>query len=294
MNLRKPSLPSSWYPRNPAQISRFLDEFTAPPSRAFSAGSGATAAAAPHAGWYYSGALAAQAVAALAGAADGDEVETVAVIGGHLPQGMPALIATEDAAETPFGPMEMDRELGETFANNIKRLQLAQDRYQDNTVEVLLPMVRYFFPRSRLLWLRFPADIASFEAGGILAQSAASLGRNIKVLGSTDLTHYGPNYGFAPKGKGRAALEWVKTVNDRRFIEAVTSGDAEAVLERAESERSSCSAGAILGAMGYAVAVRKNNSAKGELLAYATSADVDLDDDEMIPDSFVGYGAFLW
>jgi len=127
--------------------------------------------------------------------------------------------------------------------------------------------------------------MSSFDAGKALADAAKALGRNIAVLASTDLTHYGPNYGYAPKGCGPQALKWVKEVNDRKFIEAVESGDPQAVLERAESDLSSCSAGAVLGAMGYASAI---NAGPARLLEYGTSADVSTE----VPDSFVGYAAF--
>lgn len=311
MNLRKRCLPYSWYPQNPAEISEFLDAIASEqlPWHAYSTTSPVIAAVAPHAGWYYSGAIAARAVAALAEASlmeaaltpdFGDIPRTIAVIGGHLPQGMPALIATEDAVETPFGPMELDKDLGETFLDNLGQLsgyKVEKDRYQDNTIEVLLPMVRYFFPKSLLLWLRFPADLLSFEAGSILAQSADSLGKNLLVLGSTDLTHYGVNYRFSPQGSGKKALDWVKNVNDYRFIEAVASGDATDVLDRAETEHSACSAGAVLGVMGYASVMQNDGSAQGELLAYGTSADIDNNDaidKGEVPDSFVGYGAFVW
>jgi len=292
MNLRKLSLPPPWYPRNPAKISEFLQ---ATAGAAHPAGP-AFAAVAPHAGWYYSGSIAAQAVAALAASAAG--AETIAVIGGHLPKGTPALFATEEAVETPLGDMETDDELLETFIDNIKTipgLDVAQDIYRDNTVEVLLPMVKYFFPQAKLLWVRLPADKDSFEAGSALARSAASLGRNLLVLGSTDLTHYGRNYQFAPRGEGKEALNWVTTVNDRRFIDAVETGDPDAVLERAETEHSACSAGAVLGVMGYAQTVRdsaKADGSGGKLLVYGTSADVDNNNE--VPDSFVGYGAFVW
>jgi AmmeMemoRadiSam system protein B len=185
----------------------------------------------------------------------------------------------------------------------LRELGGGADRYADNTVEVLLPMVKYFFPRARLLWLRLPAETASYEAGRVLARSALSLGREIKVLGSTDLTHYGYNYGFTPRGSGRRALDWVKTVNDRRFIEAVLEGDGGAVLARAEGEKSACSAGAALGCLGFAAetaasgggaesALSPARPPSAELLAYGTSADTAGEGE--IPDSFVGYAALRW
>jgi len=272
MRLREYSLPAGWYPRDSAEISRFLADFT---------GQKATyrAAVSPHAGWYYSGRLAARAVSGLQPQAD-----TIAVLGGHLPAGMPPLFALEDAAKTPLGPMPID---GEMRALLQKELDGEEDRWQDNTIEVLLPMVRFFFPNANLLWLRLPAESSSFEAGKAIARAAEKLNRKVNILASTDLTHYGANYGFSPHGTGSAALKWVKEVNDRNFIQALESGDPEEVLRRGNQEKSSCSPGAVLGAMGFAQAA---GLGQATLLEYATSADV-LSGGEKPPHSFVGYAA---
>jgi AmmeMemoRadiSam system protein B len=294
MSIREPRLPPGWYPRDKRSVSEFLEPFKAGP------GSPAAAAVAPHAGWRYSGFTAALAVSSLR-----PEAETVAVIGGHLPGGTPCLMAPEDGVRTPLGVMETDRELAEEFK---KKAETRPDRYEavfaDNTVEVLLPMARYFFPGAGLLWLRFPADLSSYEAGKALAEAAAALGRRVAVVASTDLTHYGDNYGFRPRGKGKAALEWVREVNDAAFIEAVLAGEPSGVLRLAERDSSACSAGAVLGALGFAASTGKT---RARLLDYRTSADADagakagakagrsgtetpVSEDE-IPDSFVGYAA---
>jgi len=275
MILREPCLPPGWYPRQREKIEEFMEPF----KRAKGALPGALAAVAPHAGWYYSGPLAALAVSSL-----GLEAETVVVIGGHLPRGAPVLAAREDGVKTPFGAMMIDNKLQEAFA---KRISTIPDSYRDNTVEVLLPMAHYFFPESKLLWLRFPAELSSFEAGKILAETAVDLGRRIVVLSSTDLTHYGNNYGFSPRGRGKSALEWMKKSNDAAFINAVLKGDPSVVLKRAEDDSSACSVGAVLGALGFAAQKGKN----AKLLDYRTSADVLESEDDEIPDSFVGYAA---
>jgi AmmeMemoRadiSam system protein B len=273
--IRKPCLPAPWYPHNPEAAADFLKPFrTQKPL--------GDAAVAPHAGWYYSGALAAKAAAALAGGT----ADTVAVIGGHLPAGARPLFAMEDACLTPFGELEIDAELRDLVK---KTLGGEEDVWADNTVEVLLPIIKNFFPKAKLLWTRFPAELSSFEAGKTLAKAAVSLGRRIKVLGSTDLTHYGSGYGFSPRGFGRGALEWVKTVNDRRFIEAVVDGNPREILDRAEREKSACSAGAVLGALGFAEETAGKKKPAGELIDYRTSADVTGDPG----DSFVGYMALV-
>ena len=273
MQIREYSLPIGWYPRNIEEISRFLAEF--PCSRPFS-----HAVIVPHAGWYYSGRLAALGISALK-----PDVDTVIVIGGHLPAGSRALFAMEDAVRTPFDPMLIDAELRGFL---LKKLGGVEDRFRDNTVEVLLPMVRYYFPKAQLLWMRLPSDIESFEAGKVISEAAVNLNRKVNVITSNDLTHYGSNYGFAPKGRGEAALRWVREVNDAGFIRAVETGNNEEVLKRAEIDHAACSAGAVLGVMGFAQA---EGLPGAQLLKYATSADVT---GETSPDSFVGYAAMVF
>ncbi|MCL2758604.1 MAG: AmmeMemoRadiSam system protein B [Treponema sp.] len=275
MQIREYSLPAGWFPRDRSSVSAFLSEFKEKnPS--------CCAAISPHAGWYYSGRLAALGAASLRKSAD-----TIVVLGGHLPAGTPALFAMEDAVRTPFGAMTIDADLRSAL---ISEFDGREDRYRDNTIEVLLPMVHYYFPKAKVLWLRLPAEIQSFESGKVISQIAAKMNLKINVLASADLTHYGYNYGFSPQGSGKAALKWVREVNDAAFIKAVESGDSKEVLRCAERDSSSCSAGAVLGAMGFAAA---EGAGKARLLEYATSADIQTDENKgEIPDSFVGYAAF--
>ncbi|MDR2964849.1 MAG: AmmeMemoRadiSam system protein B [Treponema sp.] len=279
MQIREYSLPQGWFPRNPddisGEISGYLKGFACPAADSL-------ACLAPHAGWYYCGRLMALSCASLK-----KDVRTIAVIGGHLPANYPALFAMEDAARTPFGILPIDKELRYQLMNKIDSLSCgcAEDRYKDNTIEVLLPMVHYFFPEADLLWLRLPASLDAYEAGKLLSKTAKKLGKLIAVIGSTDLTHYGSNYGFSPHGSGEKALHWVRDNNDACFIKAVESGSPEEVLLCAEKDSSSCSAGAVLGAMGFAAAEGLNSA---KLLEYTTSADVDKG---RPPDSFVGYAS---
>ncbi|MDR3247970.1 MAG: AmmeMemoRadiSam system protein B [Treponema sp.] len=293
MTIHEPVLPAGWYPRDAAGITRFLEPFKAGAASPGATASG-IAAMSPHAGWYYSGAVSAAAFAALDKSAD-----TIVILGGHLAARSPVLLVTEDAYRSPLGLMDIDGELRAALCTAFGKTghPWAADRYRDNTVEVLVPLAHYFFPRSRLLALRLPADSSSFQTGQSLADAAKALGRKIVVIASTDLTHYGPNYGFSPQGQGARALAWMREVNDRRFIDAVLEGNPETVLLRAEEESSACSAGAVLGALGFACAFSGDAARRSgaELLAYGTSADVAEDPHGGdIPDSFVGYAAITW
>ncbi|MCL2764051.1 MAG: AmmeMemoRadiSam system protein B [Treponema sp.] len=275
MQIRDYSLPAGWFPRDSQSVSAFLKEYKA------KAGEKGRAAVSPHAGWYYSGRIAALGVASLQPDAD-----TIIVLGGHLGAGSPPVFAMEDAVRTPFGHLPIDIKLRNSL---VRELDGKEDIYRDNTIEVLLPMVHYFFPDSKLLWLRLPSDMKSFTAGKIISQIASELKCRVNVLASTDLTHYGKNYGFSPCGrvKNDEALKWMRDVNDALFIKAVESQDSASVLRRAEYEQAACSAGAVLGAMGFA---EEEGLGSASLLEYGTSADAEHD----VPDSFVGYAALSW
>ncbi|MDR3167382.1 MAG: AmmeMemoRadiSam system protein B, partial [Treponema sp.] len=126
MVIRERRLPAPWYPESPEGVNRFLGDLS-PGEEARNA----LAAVAPHAGWFYSGSIAAAAVSA-----PDPQADTVAVIGGHLPAGMPPLFAEEDGIRTPLGDLLIDGEFRELLR---KELGGRPDRYQDNTVEILLP-----------------------------------------------------------------------------------------------------------------------------------------------------------
>jgi AmmeMemoRadiSam system protein B len=273
-------LPRGWYPEGEAETRRFLD--AVPVENGASHASHASCAAiSPHAGWFFSGRLMASALASLDRSAD-----TVAVVGGHLPAGSPVLLAEEDAAQTPLGELVIDAELRSALRRTVPSMP---DSRTDNTVEALLPAVKYFFPNAKLLWIRLGADSSAYKTGQELARLARAAGRRVALAASSDLTHYGPNYGFCPVGLGKEALRWVKNVNDKHFIDAVLTGDPELVLRRAETEMSACSAGAVLCALGFASA---QAAPPFRLLDYTTSADIlEQAGEGSPPDSFVGYAA---
>lgn len=277
MILRRRNLPPGWYPDDAEGVGKLVSSWFEGKAPA----AGARAAVAPHAGWAFSGRLAALAVAALG------EAETVVVVGGHLPHSAQPLAAYEDAYETPLGAIEADTPLREELSRILaslptSALALRSDDIPDNTVEVQLPIVKARFPGSKVLWLRAPNGPAAISLGEALAEASRSLGRKLVCLGSTDLTHYGPAYGYSPAGRGQRAEAWVREVNDKCFIDALLSMDCAAVLERGESDQSACSSGAAAAAIAFATA---SGATHAQLLGRASSLDVRKDE------SFVGYAA---
>jgi len=277
-------LPAGWYPDSAAEIALLVEGWESELVRSGEgmAPGGAVAAVAPHAGWFFSGKLAWLAVRSL----DAD-AETVLVVGGHGAPGSPVRMAAEDAFETPGGLLRADPEFARALGEGLaaEGFALAPDERADNTVEVQLPLVRERCPTARVVWLRVPNESRSARAGALAAELARRLGRKAALLASTDLTHYGPNYGFEPAGTGRKALDWMERENDRPVLEAMAAMDAHETVRLGEERGAACSSGAAAAAIGFA---RAAGVTRGTVLAYSTSAS------RAPSDSFVGYGAVAY
>lgn len=274
MRVRRRYLPPGWYPgaeENAREAIENMERSINPePARGI-------AGIVPHAGWEFSGGLAFEVLSRISRTMD-----TIVIIGGHLGPADGILCAFEDSYETPLGLLPADLEL---LAAVRAAVPVTEDRSADNTVEVQLPFVRYLFPAAKVLGMRASPSRDADRLGKALAEAARGLGRRVGVAGSTDLTHYGSSYGFAPAGSGNKALRWVREVNDHRFIESLLAMEFDSALERALRERSACSAGGALAALSFA---RENGVREGRLLRYATSYDVHPDE------SFVGYAGILY
>jgi AmmeMemoRadiSam system protein B len=167
-----------------------------------------------------------------------------------------------------------------------KDIRFYPDTDIDNTVEIQLPFIKYLFPESRILWLRASPSDAAIELGRAIHSAALRLNRKVVVVGSTDLTHYGPSYGFMPHGVGEAAVKWVKEVNDRRLIDAILTLNPKEAIKLALKEYSACSAGGVAAALSFAMSSQDKIEAK--LLEYANSSDV------YPTSSFVGYAGIIF
>ncbi|MHB8069157.1 MAG: AmmeMemoRadiSam system protein B [Desulfobaccales bacterium] len=273
MRIRSRMLPPGWYPLSKSECVSTINEMVAG-VKPLPAGTKVCGGIIPHAGWYFSGKLAARVFYL---AAKVTQPQVVAVFGGHLGGDSPPLLVTDEAWETPLGDIPLATEFYEPLR---KRLPLKEEYPGDNTIEVQLPLVKHFFPNSKVLAVRGPHSGQAVALGEAVAAIARELKLSLLVFGSTDLTHYGPNYGWAPKGYGPDAVKWVKEVNDKKFVDLALKLDGAGMLQAAAQDQSACSAG---GAVAAVAAAKKLGAAKAQLLDYYTSYDI------MPGDSFVGY-----
>jgi len=237
----------------------------------------------PHAGWAFSGRIAGAVVALLRGAGEPD---TIVIFGGHLGQASIPWIMAEGAWDTPLGPMEVDQELAAELVSEFS-FQLEAPRYAqpDNTIEMQLPMLRHAFPRARILPVGVVPNREGVDMGERCAELILQKGIKVLVLGSTDLTHYGPGYGFSPMGPASRAEPWVRDVLDRAVIARMLEMEPEGILKEALEGHSACCPGAAAAA----VACLKGLGAKSaQLVFHATSRDV------LEAEDFVGYAGIVY
>ena len=146
---------------------------------------------------------------------------------------------------------ELAAELVRRFAFQV---ETAENCSPENTIELQLPFIKYFFEGAKILAMGVPPNKSSLEIGRAVAAIAGQLGLTIKVIGSTDLTHYGRNYGFESRGSGKQAVDWVRNENDRRVIDAMLALDSEKVIAEARANQNACCAGAAATAIETAAA----------------------------------------
>jgi hypothetical protein len=192
------------------------------------------------------------------------------------------LVSTADEQETPLGRVPGNAELADMLRGRFGAEEISG---LDNSTDVLIPMVQYLFPGARVLICRVPPRAEAVELGSELSGYARDTGREVAVIGSTDLTHYGPNFGFTPEGTGEAAYRWVRETNDARFLSALAAMDAETALSRALEEHSACSPGGATASMSFA---RDQGAERGDVLDHYTSYDI------RPGASFVGYGGVVF
>ena len=232
----------------------------------------------PHAGWFYSGQIACQVIDMLR---EDLPPDLVVVFGMHLHSGSANYIMPKGAWETPFGELPV----AEALANHLVaqfdfHKETPTEFNQDNTIELQMPFIKYLLRPKAVLALGVPPAEPSLEIGCAVADWAAREGLRLKIIGSTDLTHYGSNYGYTPKGTGQVALDWVRDENDRRVIDAMLAMAPDRVIKEGIRNHNACCAGAAATAIASA---KRAGADMAQTVAYATSYD------RSPGESFVGY-----
>jgi hypothetical protein len=279
--IRRATLAGSWYPASASQCRAEIDAFEigSDPSGQPRVIGGIV----PHAGWYFSGHIAWDVIRQI-GPRDG--IDLLIVFGMHLPARASAVLMSSGSWQTPFGPIPVQEAVASAVAERFPCILETTERFNpENTIEVQLPMIRHALPKVSIVAIGVPASTEAISIGRFTAETAIRAGLVTRVLGSTDLTHYGPNYGFTDYGRASKAIDVVKREHDQPMIEAILSLDPLRVLDLAAEKQNACCSGAVAAAMAAATVL---GASKARLVRYATSHE------RQASESFVGYAGICF
>jgi MEMO1 family protein len=190
---RTPAVAGQFYAADGAKLARQIEGcFLDPrgpgglPTRQRGSERTLRAAVVPHAGYPFSGPIAAHVYARVAADAVPETVLILGVDHHGLGSG-PAL--SDRTWETPLGPTEVDHELVRALTHDPVRVEEAAHA-REHSIEVQLPFLEYSLPRPRFVALQVP--FASYDelVRVALVVREAIEGRDVLLLASTDFSHY--------------------------------------------------------------------------------------------------------
>lgn len=252
MSVRPPAVAGTFYPADPRELAAAVDGMLA---GAKGDGAAPVALVAPHAGYVYSGPVAASAYALLRGT----EVRRVAILGpAHFVPLRGCAVPAAEAWATPLGEVPIDAAAREAVGVPVDDGPFEPE----HSLEVQLPFLQ------RVLLDGFsvlPVAVGACAPANV-ADTIARLPPDALVVVSTDLSHY-HNDATAKR-------------RDRRTAEAVLALDPDAI-----GSEDACGAFALRGIVEHA----RRRGLAAELLDLRTSADTAGE-----PYRVVGYGAFAF
>ncbi len=256
----------SFYPGDVrAQLSHFLAGFEPPK------GLPATlrGAAVPHAGWRFSGGVAARALRTLASRSQPTAILVFGAV--HRERLHKSAVYAHGGWETPLGTLAVAETLADEVVSQLDALAERNEAAHDSehSIEVEMPILGALFPGIPLVPIMVPPEASPTELGSLLARLVR--GREVTAVASTDLTHYGAPYGFLPAGTGEEALRWMRA-NDHRMIHLAARLEAESIPQEAKEHRNACGSGALAALAAFA---REAGAASGTLLEHTTSHEVE-------------------
>ncbi len=270
MQTRKPIVANQFYPGQHDscidEINRCLDERTIDVALPEVIVAGIV----PHAGWMFSGSLAAMVFSAIL--QQHEKVHTFVIFGAaHGYFGPAPAVYDKGFWETPLGEIAVDEELAEAVLSDGPAIADQRAHTNEHSIEVQIPFIQYLFAGAKILPIIVPPAGQSIELGTKIGELICEQDtKKIVCIGSTDLTHYGRRYGFAPMGMGADALKWASNVNDKRFIESALKMEPQRILASAAENCNACGAGA---AAATVAAAKKLGSTQGLLLAHTNSSE---------------------
>ena len=240
----------------------------------------------PHAGYLFSGAIAAHSYHALAISGFAD----VFIILGpnHQGNGPAVALSSIGSWKTPLGETPVDEELTKTLSKGICSIDDAIMNQRENSIEVQLPFLQFIaknHPFSIVPMSISHQDKETAEKLGTdLSKALIEEDRSVVLIASTDFSHEGISYGRMPPS-GQPVNEYVRA-QDQYAIENINKMNPDGLIDAVYHHQiSMCGFGPVASILH---AAKNTGGTSVELLKYGSSYDVHPD-----PTACVGYASFV-
>jgi AmmeMemoRadiSam system protein B len=205
--MRQPAVADRFYPGSPEALSFEINELL--PADAHSTGKQkALAVVSPHAGYIYSGALAAQTFNSV------DIPETVIIIGpNHRGQGAPVALSTI-TWDMPLGKVPVDQAVCDLLLSHSQHIKIDELAHKyEHSLEVQVPFLQMLQKNLSIVPLvvsHIPYLLCEAIANA-LAKAISISDRNILIVASSDMSHYESRTNT--EKKDRLALQCIEQLN---------------------------------------------------------------------------------
>lgn len=286
MMIRKPAVSGLFYDSDPENLKKTIETcFTHElgpgkiPTLATSKASLSNknkiyGAIAPHAGYTYSGPVAAHAYYELV--ENGFPETFIILCPNHTGIGSGISIFYEGSWETPLGNINVDEEFSKELIKNSDIIDPDFSAHlKEHSCEVHLPFLQYFSNDFKIvpivMWMQDMKSSEELTKG--IVEVAENLKTSISIIASTDLTHYA-SYEVASK-------------QDGLILDKISNMDEEGLLQDIENFNiTMCGYGPTIATI---KATREFGATKCNILKYSTSGNISGD-----LTSVVGYGSGIF
>jgi AmmeMemoRadiSam system protein B/AmmeMemoRadiSam system protein A len=279
-DVREPVVAGQFYPDDADTLRAMVDGFLAQVKE--KAEGEPIALMVPHAGYVYSGQVAAYAFKQI----EGVRYDTVVVIGvNHQDPAFNGLsVWAKGAFRTPLGLVPVDEAVAKALMDADRRIVFAREVHsQEHSIEVELPFLQRVCPDCQIVPVIVGAPTVENEEALSDALARVLSGKKALIIASSDMSHY-PSYDDARRVDGET-------------LSAITSLDPERIRATIGKQMAGnvpnlgtclCGEGPVLAAM---MAAKRLGANQVTVLKYANSGDVPFGDRDQV----VGYGAvMLW
>jgi len=262
MNIRRPVVAGGFYPAEPDRLKQsikasFLHKYG--PGGLPNLESNQrhiVSVVAPHAGYVYSGYIAAHVFYHLASEPKPDKI--IILCPNHTGLGGKVSLSSNDYWETPLGLAEVDANLARDILNASNIIDMNETAHMhEHSIEVQLPFLQYIYGDFKFVpvCMGYQDLNTSIKLGEAIAEVLK--GSNSLIFASTDLTHQEP-------------LSSAKSKDDG-VIKNILNMDEKGLQNWVHSKKvSMCGYGPVSATI---IASRKLGALKAELLSYGTSGD---------------------